>query len=64
MEEFVDEECMVGGDARADELDDGGVVATTEGGESVFEFGSEELDAKLAVENNIFFRGVCSAKRG
>ena len=29
MDEFVDEECMVGGDARADELDDGGVVATT-----------------------------------
>ena len=40
-------------------------MATTEGGESVFEFGSGELDAELALENNsIFFRGVCSARRG
>ncbi|KAM1219258.1 hypothetical protein ACFX2G_047351 [Malus domestica] len=55
VDEFVDKECMVGGDARAEELDYGSVVAATEGGELVFEFGDGELDAELALENDGIF---------
>ncbi|TQD72630.1 hypothetical protein C1H46_041847 [Malus baccata] len=65
VDEFVDEECMVGGDARAEKLDDGGVVAAAEGRKSVFEFGDRELDAELALENDgVFFGEFAAPGRG
>ncbi|KAM2187643.1 hypothetical protein COP2_030331 [Malus domestica] len=56
---------MVGGDARTEKLDDGGVVAAAEGGESVFEFGDGELDEELALENDdVFFGEFAAPGRG
>lgn len=65
VNEFVDQEDVVAGDGGAEELDDGGVVATAEHGESLLQFWGFEFAAELALENDdVFAAEVAAPGRG